>query len=160
MADPLAATLYAHPLLARVLPALGEDTVMVVGGAVRDALLGVAPGDEVDLVVVGDAPALARRLGRALGAPVAHFPRFGTAEVALPEGRVDLVGARRERYPHPGALPQVEPGTLADDLARRDFTVNAMALGLSGEGAGLLHDPHGGRVDLDARLVRTLRPGS
>lgn len=157
--DP-AAGLAAHPLVARVIPALGPETVLVVGGAVRDALLGVGHGDEVDLVVVGDAPALARRLGHALGAEVSLFPRFGTAELSLPEGRVDLVGARREHYPRPGALPVVEPGSLADDLSRRDFTVNAMAFGLGGEGAGLLHDPHGGRADLDARLLRTLRAGS
>lgn len=154
------AALAAHPLVARVVPVLGRETVLVVGGAVRDALLGVEPGDEIDLVVVGDAPALALRLGRALGAEVDVYDRFGTAEVALPEGRVDLVGARREHYPHPGALPEVGPGTLADDLARRDFTVNAMAVGLAGEGAGRLHDPHGGCADLEARLLRTLRPGA
>jgi tRNA nucleotidyltransferase (CCA-adding enzyme) len=159
--DSIAAErLGAHPLIAAVQPVLGDAPVCAVGGVVRDALLGVEPGNEIDLVVEGDALALARGMARRLGAQVDLFPRFGTAEIVLPDGRVDLVGARRETYPAPGALPVVEPGTIDEDLARRDFTVNAMAYGLSGPRAGLLLDPHGGLADLDRRLLRTLRPGS
>jgi len=133
--------------------------VSAVGGVVRDALLGAPPGPELDLVVEGDAIALAERLGRSLGARVAAHPRFGTATIELPhhEGHLDLVSARTERYAAPGALPSVAPGSLADDLARRDFTINAMALGLSGAAEGELVDPHGGVGDLDARVVRAIR---
>ena len=131
----------------------------MVGGAVRDALLGRPAGGELDLVVEGDAPALARRLGRELGGRVIAHPRFGTAAVELPHGRhLDVVTARRETYARPGALPDVTPGTLADDLARRDFTINAMARRLSGAEAGALVDPHGGAADAADGIVRALRP--
>jgi tRNA nucleotidyltransferase (CCA-adding enzyme) len=121
----------------------------VVGGAVRDALLGLPPGDDLDLVVEGE-------LGPLPGWS-AH-DRFGTAVQAFPEGTLHIGMARRERYPAPGALPEVEAGTLMDDLARRDVTVNAMAVPLGGLDRGALIDPHGGRADLDARLIRSLRP--
>jgi tRNA nucleotidyltransferase (CCA-adding enzyme) len=150
--------LAAHPLVRRVTPHL-EGDVSAVGGAVRDALLGRPAGAELDLVVEGEARPVAERLGRELGGLVVTHPRFGTASVELPHGaRVDVVGARRETYARPGALPDVRPGTLADDLARRDFTINAMALRLSGDGAGTLVDAHGGVADADAGLVRALRP--
>ena len=130
----------------------------MVGGAVRDALLGRPAGDELDLVVEGDAPALAQRLGRELGGRVISHPRFGTAAVELPHGaHLDVVTARRETYARPGALPDVTPGTLADDLARRDFTINAMARRLSGAEAGALVDPHGGVADAADGIVRALR---
>jgi tRNA nucleotidyltransferase (CCA-adding enzyme) len=148
----------AHPLVERVRGLL-EGEVSAVGGVVRDALLGAPPGPELDLVVEGDAIALAEHLGHALGARVAAHPRFGTATIELPhhDGHLDLVSARTERYAVPGALPIVAPGTLADDLARRDFTINAMALRLAGATEGELVDPHGGVADLGARLVRALR---
>ena len=85
--------------------------------------------------------------------------RFGTATVVSQGATVDLVTARRETYRQPGALPDVQPGDIADDLARRDFTVNAMALPLTGSDTRLV-DPHGGRADLDAGIIRTLHPGS
>jgi tRNA nucleotidyltransferase (CCA-adding enzyme) len=142
----------------RVTPHL-EGEVSVVGGAVRDALLGRPAGPELDLVVEGDGLALARRLGRRLNGRVVAHPRFGTAEIELPHGaEVDVVTARRETYPAPGALPEVTPGTLADDLGRRDFTINAVAQRLSGAGAGELVDPHGGVADAANGIVRTLRP--
>jgi tRNA nucleotidyltransferase (CCA-adding enzyme) len=143
----------------RRLPAGLPDGVSAVGGVVRDALIGLPPGVEVDLVVEGDAIAVATGLGRQLGARVTTHPRFGTAAIELPHGgRVDLVSARTESYAAPGDLPTVAPGTLADDLARRDITVNAMAVPLGGDGAGRLVDPHGGAADCAARLVRSLRP--
>jgi len=132
--------------------------VWLVGGAVRDALLGLRPGTDLDLVVDGDALPVASRLAPALGARLVVHPRFGTAALELPGGvSVDLATARRERYPAPGALPEVEPGTLDDDLARRDFTINAMALGVAGAAEGDLRDPHGGVRDLRARVVRALK---
>ncbi len=125
----------------------------------RDALLGRPAGRDLDLVVEGDALRLARRLGRALNGRVVAHERFGTASVELPHGeQIDVVTARRETYPRPGALPEVTPGTLADDLARRDFTVNAIARRLSGAGAGALVDPHGGLADARDGIVRALRP--
>ncbi len=150
----------AHPLVARVRPHLDGD-VSAVGGVVRDAVLGVPHGDEIDLVVEGEAIPLAGRLGRALGARVVTHGRFGTAALELPHGgEVDLVSARSETYPAPGALPVVGPGTLADDLARRDFTVNAIAVGLSGGADGRLTDPHGGLDDIAARTIRCVRAGA
>jgi tRNA nucleotidyltransferase (CCA-adding enzyme) len=131
----------------------------VAGGAVRDVLLG-APVRDVDLVVEGDALVFARRLARRLRAPVRSHPRFGTATIALPDGsRVDVAGSRRETYARPGALPSVSEGPLADDAARRDFTVNAMLLRLSPAPPRLL-DPHGGRRDLAARRLRMLHSRS
>lgn len=150
----------AHPLVERVTPVLTGD-VSAVGGVVRDALAGLSHGPELDLVVEGDAVAEASRIGRALGARVVAHPRFGTAHIELPHGgHLDLVSARTETYAAPGALPTVGPGSLLDDLARRDFTVNAMALGLRGARAGELVDPHGGAADLAAGLLRAVRPGA
>src|SRR5688500_286714 len=121
----------------------------LVGGAVRDLLLGGTRAD-LDVVVEGDAAGAAALLG----AEAKSHERFGTASVDLGGIRVDVARARRETYANPGALPEVEPAALLDDLARRDFTVNAMALPLSGR-AELL-DPHGGRADLEAGLLRVL----
>lgn len=132
--------------------------ISLVGGAVRDALLGRAPGPDLDLVVEGDAIAVARRLAADLDVGVTVHERFGTAALALDDGTLlDLVRARRERYAAPGALPDVSPGTIADDLARRDFTVNAMARRLTGPDVGALLDPHGGVADLAAGVIRALR---
>lgn len=142
----------ALPGIERLRAAAG-DRAHLVGGAVRDLLLGRERTD-VDVVVEGDAIALVRELG----APAVVYERFGTATVDLDGLAVDLATARSETYPRPGALPEVRAGTLADDLARRDFTVNAMAAPLSGEGA--LTDPHGGLADLEAGLLRVLHDGS
>lgn len=160
-ADDLNRVLLSNPLLSRVAPHL-TGRVSVVGGMVRDALLGRPHTDDVDLVVEGDAVALARQVGHALGVLPAVHERFGTAVLTLPHhgGHVDFITARRETYARPGALPDVQAGTLADDLARRDFTVNAMAFGVVGEDAGRLADPHGGRADLAAGRVRMLRSGA
>ena len=135
----------------------GEDAVYAVGGAVRDVLLGRRP-HEIDFVVEGDAVAVARRAAERLGGRVTVHERFGTATVEADEVTFDLAGARRERYPRPGALPEVELGaSLAEDLARRDFTVNAIALHLA-DGALTAHE--GARADLDARRLRVLHERS
>src|SRR6185436_18110491 len=101
---------------------LGEQEAWLVGGAVRDLLLGGTRAD-LDVVVEGEAAAVAAALG---AEPRAH-ERFGTASVQVDGIRVDIARARRETYERPGALPDVEAAQLEDDLARRDFTVNAMA---------------------------------
>jgi tRNA nucleotidyltransferase (CCA-adding enzyme) len=148
--DDLAAALEAaHPELDAVRAAAAEP-VYLVGGSVRDLLLGRGRTD-IDLVVEGDAAALAARLG----AEVVEHERFATAKARLDGHEVDIAAARAEAYPHPGALPVVEPaGGIEADLARRDFTINAMAIPLQGEPE--LIDPHGGRGDLDAGLLRVL----
>ncbi|MCX7939123.1 MAG: CCA tRNA nucleotidyltransferase [Thermoflexales bacterium] len=129
----------------------------LVGGAVRDWLLGAPVIDDLDFVVEGDAIALAQQLRAQHGGSVQLYPRFGTATWRFADLVVDIATARRETYPHPAALPIVEPSTLETDLQRRDFTVNAMALRLSD---GALIDPLGGRRDLDARVLRALHPRS
>jgi tRNA nucleotidyltransferase (CCA-adding enzyme) len=142
-----------YPELQAVREAASEP-VYLVGGAVRDLLLGRGRAD-IDLVVEGDANALASRLG----ADVVSHERFSTAKVRLDGHEVDIASARTESYPHPGSLPVVETATRVEaDLARRDFTINAMALPLLG-GPELI-DPHGGRADLAAGQLRVLHPGS
>jgi len=143
---------------APVLVALADEPgAWVVGGAVRDLLLGRVPGD-LDVVVEGDAVAVARRAAARLGGDVVVHDRFGTATVRAGAGAFDVAGARRETYAQPGALPDVELGAaLEDDLARRDFSVNTFALRVvDGE---LVAWP-GARADLDARLLRVLHDGS
>ena len=148
-------------VLSRIAWPSDAPRVCLVGGAVRDALLGITHGPDVDLVVEGDAIALANRVGHDMGGRVIAHPRFGTARIELGHGRhLDMVTARRETYAQPGALPDVEPGDLLDDLARRDFTVNAIAYVLHGDGQGGIIDPHDGRADIAAERIRTLRPGA
>lgn len=143
-----------YPELAAVHDAAGGKPVYLVGGAVRDLLLGRGRTD-IDLVVEGDATALASRLG---GEVIEH-ERFATAKARLGEHDLDIATARAETYPHPGALPEVEPTAgIAADLARRDFTINAMAIPLRRDPE--LIDPHNGRADLAAGLLRILHPGS
>ena len=126
----------------------------LVGGPVRDRLLGI-PATDLDITVVGDAPRLAQRLAGELGGRLTVHRRFGTATVDADGVTVDLVTARRETYRSPGALPDVQPGFIEDDLARRDFTINAMAIPVAG-GESDLVDLHGGTRDLAAGLVRVL----
>jgi tRNA nucleotidyltransferase (CCA-adding enzyme) len=146
--------------LQRVYPELdavreaATEPVYLVGGAVRDLLLGRGRAD-IDIVVEGDAAALAARLGAEM---VAH-ERFGTAKAKLDGHELDIAAARSESYPHPGALPVVEPAaTIEGDLGRRDFTINAMAIPLLDEPR--LIDPYGGKADLAAKRLRVLRPES
>jgi tRNA nucleotidyltransferase (CCA-adding enzyme) len=144
----------AYPELAAVHDASGGKPVYLVGGAVRDLLLGRGRSD-IDLVVEGDASALAGRLG---GEVVEH-ERFATAKAQLGGHEVDIATARAESYPRPGALPEVEPTAgIAADLARRDFTINAMAIPLRRDPE--LIDPHRGQEDLQAGLLRVLHPRS
>ena len=133
--------------------------VYLVGGPVRDAVLDFPVANDLDFVLIGDAPALAADLAEELGGEVTVHTRFGTATVQIEGGRVDIVTARKEVYPFPGSLPQVSAGTLEDDLARRDFSINSMALPLSGDSPEVI-DPHGGLQDLERRSVTTLHPGS
>ena len=152
--DPLRAAPGADIVLAAV---AGEPGVHVVGGAVRDALLGKVPR-ELDLVVEGDAVPVAHRAAERVGGTLTVHERFGTATVRTDGYAFDLASARRERYPRPGALPEVELGaTIADDLARRDFTVNAMAVAVLD---GARTDWPGAREDLQDGVLRVLHERS
>ncbi len=133
-------------------------SVYLVGGPVRDALLG-SPLLDLDFSVVGDAISLGKRLAERAGGKLTAHPQFGTATVFISGCRVDLVTARREEYPRPGHLPQVTPGGIEDDLARRDFTINALALRVWPESGDLL-DPMGGLNDLESGTVRVLHVNS
>jgi tRNA nucleotidyltransferase (CCA-adding enzyme) len=147
--DVTAALWSAHPELGAIRDAANEP-VYVVGGAVRDLLAGLGRAD-LDVVVEGDAAALAARLG----AEPREHERFATAKVEFDGHEVDIASARSESYPHPGSLPVVVPAaTIEADLGRRDFTVNAMAIPLTG--VPRLIDPHAGRADLEAGLLRVL----
>jgi tRNA nucleotidyltransferase (CCA-adding enzyme) len=154
MRSPQAAVeaLRADPCGARLLSAFAPaDAVYLVGGAVRDLLL-ERPWRELDVVVEGDVDAAAARLGD----DVEAHDRFGTVRVLMGACEFDLVRARAETYARPGALPDVVPGTLDDDLHRRDVTVNAIALGLDGK----LRAVEGAREDLEAGVLRVLHDAS
>ena len=146
------------PELGRVLDALGDPRGLhVVGGTVRDLILG-SPGTDLDLVREGPVEELAGELAGRLGGRTVLHGRFGTAVVTYEDGKhLDLIQARRETYPQPAALPVVEPGTIEDDLARRDFTINALAIPLP-DGEAL--DPFDGRGDLERKSIRVLHERS
>jgi tRNA nucleotidyltransferase (CCA-adding enzyme) len=151
LAEALAA---AYPELAAV-AAAAPDPVYLVGGAVRDLLLGRGRAD-IDLAVEGDPAALAGALG---AEPLVAHERFGTLKIELDGEEIDVAAARREAYAAPGALPKVELGApIRTDLARRDFTVNAMAVPLA-EPRELL-DPYDGQADLERGLLRVIHDGS
>ena len=152
-ASALPERLDALPGVDRLRRAAGDSPVYLVGGAVRDMLLGSERAD-LDVVVEGDVGPLAD----ALGGEMIEHERFGTATVAMGDLEIDIARARAEDYSHPGALPEVRPATISEDLARRDFTVNAMALALDGQSQ--LIDPYGGVEDLRAGVLRVLHDGS
>lgn len=141
----------AQPLFSR----LHGEGVHLVGGAVRDLLLGGTPFD-LDLVVEGDPAGFAASLGGKLKV----HDRFGTSTVILDDRTYDIVRSRRETYARPGALPDVEPAPLGEDLARRDFTVNAIAIALAGAAAGELNAAPRALEDLEARRLRVLHDRS
>ncbi|MDP6108336.1 MAG: hypothetical protein QGI33_07880, partial [Candidatus Brocadiia bacterium] len=171
-----------RPATLRYLRAAGEIAardgyrLFLVGGTVRDLIL-ERPAMDPDLLVEEphDAPVapahhhdpsmaaaatLAETLARELGGDITARSQFGTVKLTTPEMPLDLATARIESYHRPGALPTVRPGAVEDDLARRDFSVNAIALGLAGPRRGELVDPHRGLEDLAARRLRVLHARS
>lgn len=129
----------------------------LVGGPVRDVLLGRHSID-IDLTLEKDASTLARALAKRLDGRLRSFPQFLTYKVTASDfPEIDLTTARKERYRKPGALPAVTAGRLKDDLMRRDFSINAVALDLLD---GKMHDPTNGVQDIEARLVRVLHDRS
>ena len=133
--------------------------VYLVGGAVRDLLLDKTNID-IDLVVEGDAIAFARELMQGKGGKITIHRQFSTAKIVWHEWSVDLATSRRESYSRPGALPAVKPGSLDDDLFRRDFTINAMAIDLNPHSYGRLIDPYSGQKDIRQGLLRVLHEKS
>ena len=136
-----------------------REDLALVGGAVRDLLLGRSPR-ELDVVVAGDAPALADELASLLGASTTAHERFGTAVVEWEQGRIDVAAQRAETYEAPGALPHVRPGSAVEDLHRRDFTVNAIAVTLGGSRRGELTSAEHALEDLCAGRLRVLHEQS
>ena len=129
--------------------------VYLVGGAVRDLLL-EEPSFDIDLAVEGDGIAFAERLAAALDGRMHAHEKFHTAVVLAGDLRVDVASARTEHYEYPAALPTVEHSSIRQDLHRRDFTINAMAVSLLPAEFGLLFDPYGGEGDLGRGIVRVL----
>jgi tRNA nucleotidyltransferase (CCA-adding enzyme) len=148
------------PGMERLLPALeGLSPAYLVGGAVRDLLRGADPHD-VDVAVEGDARSTARAVADRLGSEAREYERFGTATVELPDSTYNFAGTRTEAYDAPGELPRVAAASLDEDLRRRDFTINAMAVGLTGDDLGHLYDPCGGVADMEAGAIRVLHERS
>jgi len=135
--------------------------IYVVGGFVRDLLLG-HPSLDFDLVVEGNAITLARALAQKYGGSVTAHEKFITAKWFLDDKHsfIDLISARSEIYKHPAALPTVKMGRISDDLHRRDFTINTLAIRLDGDHFAELRDELGGMEDLQHHLVRVLHPRS
>jgi tRNA nucleotidyltransferase (CCA-adding enzyme) len=131
----------------------------LVGGTVRDILLGRRVLD-LDISMVGATPEFPAALARELGGEVTASSQFGTAKLRVGDASIDLAMARRESYAHPGALPTVASGSIEEDLARRDFSINAMAVSLAPGAWGELLDPHGGQRDIGRRLIRALHSRS
>ena len=130
--------------------------VYAVGGFVRDLLLGI-PNLDLDLVVEGDGIRFAKALAQRYHARVATHDRFGTATVTLADGQtLDVATARTESYEAPGALPTVQRSSIKEDLRRRDFTINTLAIRLNADHLGDLVDLHGGLRDLQNKTIRVL----
>src|SRR5688500_8394924 len=133
------------------------SSVYLVGGPVRDLLLGRSPAD-LDFTLEKKAEKFAHELARRTQSSIREYPQFLTYKIevdGLPP--IDVTTTRKETYPHPGALPVVTTSDLRDDLQRRDFTMNAIALELTSEA---IHDPYGGHRDVREHVVRILHDRS
>jgi tRNA nucleotidyltransferase (CCA-adding enzyme) len=135
------------------------EKLYLVGGVVRDLLM-EQPNFDFDLVVEGSAIELAQQLKGIDKGKITTHPRFNTAKLQWQDWSIDLATARSETYEKPGALPTVTPSSIDEDLSRRDFTINAMAICLNPGDYGKLVDPHGGRDDLQAKRIRILHEKS
>ena len=135
------------------------QSLYLVGGVVRDLLLGQTNLD-LDLVVEGNAINLAQQLAQIKQGKITTHPRFNTAKLHWDKWSIDLATARSETYAKPGALPIVKPGSLINDLSRRDFTINTMAIELIPSRYGEFIDLHGGMDDLKHKLIRILHEKS
>jgi len=170
-----------RPLLEKIGRIADQERVSAyaVGGCVRDWLLGVARTTDLDVALAGDGIVFANRVAKALGTSVKPHEQFGTATLVIEQApgdsrrpkkttpapssaplRIDVASCRKERYAEPAAYPKVTSGSLQDDLFRRDFTINAMAVAINPKPFGQLIDPFGGFQDLQARRLRILHPNS
>ena len=153
----------ARASLLRALGKLADEggvSLYLVGGVVRDLLLKQENWD-LDLTVEGDGIAFARLVAVQYRAGLAVFERFATARLTFPDGfKMDIATTRRESYEQPAVLPTVQSASIEEDLYRRDFTVNAMAMQLNPQQFGRMLDPYGGQSDLRARTLRVLHAGS
>ena len=152
-----------HLNVLRLIGRLADErglSVYFVGGGVRDLLLKRENWD-LDLTVEGDGIAFARLVADRYGAGLAVFERFATARLAFPDGlKMDIATTRRESYAQPAVLPTVQPASIEEDLYRRDFTINAIAMQLNPGQFGRLLDAYGGQRDLRACTIRVLHAGS
>ncbi|MGV3762351.1 CCA tRNA nucleotidyltransferase [Parapedobacter sp.] len=146
-----------HPIFSLLSDVAREAGVacFVVGGYVRDRIMGRDFRNDIDVVVMGSGIDFATRVGRRLDANVAVYKNFGTASLHHEGLQLEFVGARKESYRADSRKPIVEDGTLEDDQNRRDFTLNAMALSLNMADFGRLLDPFDGRADIQHRIIRT-----
>jgi putative nucleotidyltransferase with HDIG domain len=145
-----------HPVFSK-LSQLAEKTgkqVFVIGGFVRDIFLN-RPSKDIDILVIGNGIEFAEQAAKVLHVPLSVFRNFGTAMLKYNDLEIEFVGARKESYRSDSRKPIVEDGTLEDDQRRRDFTINALALGLNTENYGVLLDPFDGISDLKAGIIRT-----
>jgi len=149
--------------LLRALGNLADEagvSLYLVGGVVRDLLVKRENWD-IDLTVEGDGIAFARQVAGQYGAGLAVFERFATARLTFPNGlKMDIATTRRESYAQPALLPTVQPASIEEDLSRRDFTINAIAVQLNPRQFGRLLDPYGGQRDIRTRTIRVLHAGS
>ena len=153
----------ARRSLLRELGTLADErgvSLYLVGGVVRDLFLKRENWD-LDLTGEGDGIDFARLVARRYGSGLAVFERFATARLVFPDGlKMDIATTRRESYAQPAVLPTVQPASIEEDLSRRDFTINAIAVQLNPRQFNRLLDPYGGQRDLRARIIRVLHAGS
>jgi tRNA nucleotidyltransferase (CCA-adding enzyme) len=161
--DPLGRLPQERRSLLRELGSLADEggvSLYLVGGVVRDLLL-KRENLDLDLTVEGNGIAFARLVADRYGAGLAVFERFATARLVFQDGlKMDIATTRRESYAQPAILPTVQPASIEEDLSRRDFTINAIAVQLNPRQFGRLLDPNGGQRDLRARTIRVLHSGS
>ncbi|GAA4516293.1 MULTISPECIES: CCA tRNA nucleotidyltransferase [Sphingobacterium] len=146
-----------HPIFS-IIRDLADKTnteVYVIGGYVRDRIMGRPFKNDIDILVIGSGIEFATKLGEQLHTKVAVYKSFGTAMLVYEGLDVEFVGARKESYRRDSRKPIVEDGTLQDDQNRRDFTINAMAYSLNSATYGQLLDPFGGLSDIENRIIRT-----
>jgi len=143
-------------LVGRAADALGVSA-FVIGGFVRDQIMGRPRPNDLDFVVVGDGPELAQAVSQLLpDQPEVHvFKNFGTAMINWGDVQLEFVGARVESYRDSSRKPVVRAGTMRDDQNRRDFTINALAIALNESNFGTLLDPFDGLADIDRQMLRT-----
>lgn len=145
-----------HPVFSKLSHLAGKTgiEVYVIGGFVRDIFL-KRPSKDIDILVVGNGIQFAEQAAKSLNTSLSVFRNFGTAMLKYDDLEIEFVGARKESYRADSRKPIVENGTLEDDQRRRDFTINALALGLNPDNFGTLLDPFNGISDLNERIIRT-----